>query len=135
MHWLLHASHLHVKRDGRQAFHLQSAGRHCLVGVSVQVNTIGAVLSRYLTLQSSRAALLSASCAYAAGARAHADRAVHGAGEEMEAGASQPELPKDAGEASIAHLDKLRYSKGSLSTAQIRGNMQRVMQVPPCQHD
>ena len=53
-------------------------------------------------------------------------------GEEMKPGDSQPELPKDAGEASIAHLDKLRYSKGSLSTAQIRGQMQRVMQVPPC---
>jgi succinate dehydrogenase (ubiquinone) flavoprotein subunit len=58
------------------------------------------------------------------------DKPPHGAGEEMKPGDAQPELPKDAGEESIAHLDKLRYSKGSLSTAQIRGKMQRVMQVP-----
>eukprot|EP00897_Mesotaenium_endlicherianum_P001541 jgi/Mesen1/1414/ME001303S00466 len=37
-------------------------------------------------------------------------------------------LPKDAGAATVAWFDKLRYAKGSLSTAQIRGNMQRVMQ-------
>lgn len=48
----------------------------------------------------------------------------------MKPGDSQPELPKDAGEETIARLDKLRFSKGSLSTAQIRGKMQRVMQVP-----
>jgi len=37
-------------------------------------------------------------------------------------------LPKNAGEESIANLDKLRFSKGSLSTATIRSNMQRIMQ-------
>eukprot|EP00271_Cylindrocystis_brebissonii_P023230 TRINITY_DN9523_c0_g1_i1.p1 TRINITY_DN9523_c0_g1~~TRINITY_DN9523_c0_g1_i1.p1 ORF type:complete len:637 (+),score=123.77 TRINITY_DN9523_c0_g1_i1:256-2166(+) len=43
-------------------------------------------------------------------------------------GAAQPELPADAGKATIAWLDKLRYSKGELSTAEIRLQMQRVMQ-------
>lgn len=49
----------------------------------------------------------------------------------MKPGDAQPELPADAGEESIARLDKLRFSNGPLSTAQIRGKMQRVMQVPP----
>ena len=52
-------------------------------------------------------------------------------GEEMKPGDTQPDLPKDAGEATIARLDKLRQSKGPLSTAQIRNKMQRVMQVRP----
>jgi succinate dehydrogenase (ubiquinone) flavoprotein subunit len=43
-------------------------------------------------------------------------------------GQSQPELPKDAGEKTIAWLDKLRYSNGDVSTATIRNNMQRAMQ-------
>jgi succinate dehydrogenase/fumarate reductase flavoprotein subunit len=43
-------------------------------------------------------------------------------------GQSQPELPKDAGEKTIAWLDKLRYSDGDVSTATIRNNMQRAMQ-------
>eukprot|EP00245_Coleochaete_scutata_P017217 TRINITY_DN832_c0_g1_i1.p1 TRINITY_DN832_c0_g1~~TRINITY_DN832_c0_g1_i1.p1 ORF type:complete len:636 (-),score=110.86 TRINITY_DN832_c0_g1_i1:665-2572(-) len=37
-------------------------------------------------------------------------------------------LPPDAGEDTIAWLDKLRYSNGDLSTAKIRDNMQRIMQ-------
>jgi succinate dehydrogenase (ubiquinone) flavoprotein subunit len=49
-------------------------------------------------------------------------------GEEMKPGDAQPDLPADAGEDTIARLDKLRFSKGGLSTAQIRGKMQRVMQ-------
>ncbi len=52
----------------------------------------------------------------------------------MKPGDAQPELPKDAGEATIARLDKLRFSKGSQSTAQIRGKMQRVMQVRNAAH-
>lgn len=47
----------------------------------------------------------------------------------MKPGDAQPELPKDAGEATISRLDKLRFSTGSQSTAQIRGKMQRVMQA------
>lgn len=43
-------------------------------------------------------------------------------------GQSQRELPKNAGEKTIAWLDKLRYANGDLSTATIRNNMQRVMQ-------
>jgi succinate dehydrogenase (ubiquinone) flavoprotein subunit len=43
-------------------------------------------------------------------------------------GAEQPPLPADAGKDTLARLDKLRYSKGSLSTAEIRGKMQRAMQ-------
>lgn len=37
-------------------------------------------------------------------------------------------LPKNAGEAALERLDKLRYAKGSHSTADIRLKMQRVMQ-------
>jgi len=48
--------------------------------------------------------------------------------ENMTAGAAQRELPKNAGEESIALLDKLRYSKGQSSTAQIRTGMQKTMQ-------
>lgn len=38
-------------------------------------------------------------------------------------------MENDAGEKTIAWLDKLRNSNGSLSTAQIRLNMQRIMQT------
>eukprot|EP01113_Clastostelium_recurvatum_P017536 TRINITY_DN2060_c0_g1_i1.p1 TRINITY_DN2060_c0_g1~~TRINITY_DN2060_c0_g1_i1.p1 ORF type:complete len:645 (+),score=203.71 TRINITY_DN2060_c0_g1_i1:50-1984(+) len=37
-------------------------------------------------------------------------------------------LPKNAGEESIANLDRLRFANGSMSTAEIRLKMQRVMQ-------
>jgi len=37
-------------------------------------------------------------------------------------------LPKNAGEASIANLDKVRFADGSLKTAEIRSEMQKVMQ-------
>jgi succinate dehydrogenase / fumarate reductase, flavoprotein subunit len=37
-------------------------------------------------------------------------------------------LPKNAGENSLERLDKIRYANGSLSTAEIRLNMQRIMQ-------
>ena len=37
-------------------------------------------------------------------------------------------LPKNAGEAALARLDKLRYANGSQSTADIRLQMQHVMQ-------
>lgn len=37
-------------------------------------------------------------------------------------------LPKDAGDAAVAKLDKLRNSKGKLRTSEIRLNMQRIMQ-------
>ena len=43
-------------------------------------------------------------------------------------GQKQKPLEKDAGERTIAWLDKLRNSNGSLPTSNIRLNMQRVMQ-------
>jgi succinate dehydrogenase / fumarate reductase flavoprotein subunit len=41
----------------------------------------------------------------------------------------QRELPKDAGDAAIARLDRLRHANGSRSTASIRLAMQRSMQA------
>ncbi len=48
--------------------------------------------------------------------------------ETIERGARQAELPRDAGENSIARLDRFRYAKGSTSTAELRLEMQRTMQ-------
>ena len=44
------------------------------------------------------------------------------------AGASQAPLPADAGDLAVSRLDRLRNAKGSRSTAEIRLDMQRVMQ-------
>lgn len=44
------------------------------------------------------------------------------------AGASHKPLPKNAGEATIAALDRVRFASGDLTTAEIRNRMQRVMQ-------
>jgi succinate dehydrogenase (ubiquinone) flavoprotein subunit len=46
----------------------------------------------------------------------------------LQPGATQPELSKNAGEESIALLDKIRYSNGKHSAAQIRTGMQKTMQ-------
>lgn len=43
-------------------------------------------------------------------------------------GESQPELKPSAGGESVGNLDKLRNSKGSLPTAKIRDEMQKIMQ-------
>lgn len=48
--------------------------------------------------------------------------------ETYKPGQSQPELPKDAGESSIAKIEALRTGKGTLETAKIRREMQRNMQ-------
>ena len=40
-----------------------------------------------------------------------------------------PPLPADAGAASVANLDKLRFANGALPTAQLRLDMQRTMQA------
>ncbi len=48
--------------------------------------------------------------------------------EEIEPNMAHAELPKDAGEASIARLDHYRYAKGGTPTAQLRNRMQRTMQ-------
>lgn len=44
------------------------------------------------------------------------------------AGVGVPELPKNAGEASVANIDKLRHNKGDISTAELRLTMQKSMQ-------
>lgn len=51
------------------------------------------------------------------------------AAEEGKPGAAQPELKADAGQDTIARLDKLRHSQGPLSVAQIRSNLQKTMQA------
>lgn len=47
----------------------------------------------------------------------------------FEPGAPQPDLPKDAGLESIQKLDKFRFAKGDISTAEVRRNMQSAMQM------
>lgn len=48
--------------------------------------------------------------------------------ETIKPGAMQPSLPPSACDKSLANLDKLRNAKGSLSTAQVRDDMQHTMQ-------
>lgn len=48
--------------------------------------------------------------------------------ETYKPGQSQPELPKDAGENSIARIEKLLTGKGTIPTAKVRKDMQRNMQ-------
>ncbi|SER20946.1 succinate dehydrogenase subunit A [Faunimonas pinastri] len=48
--------------------------------------------------------------------------------ETVEPGERHPDLPKSADEMAISRLDRARYAKGSTRTAELRGNMQRVMQ-------
>eukprot|EP00126_Sphaerothecum_destruens_P004171 Sdes_comp18038_c0_seq1m7364 len=43
-------------------------------------------------------------------------------------GAKIPDVREDAGEASVANLDRLRFAKGALPTAQVRLEMQTTMQ-------
>jgi succinate dehydrogenase / fumarate reductase flavoprotein subunit len=54
--------------------------------------------------------------------------AAHRTAEIVAPGAGQKPLAKDAGEAAIERLDRTRHAAGSLSTGEIRGNMQRTMQ-------
>jgi len=49
-------------------------------------------------------------------------------GKTLKPNAAQPELPKDAGEAHLARLDKARNANGGTSTAVIRDKLQRTMQ-------
>jgi len=49
-------------------------------------------------------------------------------GELTKPGSPHRPLPADAGAETIARLDKLRYSEGSIPTAKIRREMQKVMQ-------
>ncbi|PRW57058.1 succinate dehydrogenase [ubiquinone] flavo mitochondrial [Chlorella sorokiniana] len=48
--------------------------------------------------------------------------------EILKPGTPHPPLPADAGQETIARLDKLRNAKGGLTTATIRRNMQKIMQ-------
>src|SRR3974390_1257717 len=43
-------------------------------------------------------------------------------------GEKQPDLPKDSADLALSRLDKFRYASGGTPTAQLRLNMQRVMQ-------
>ena len=52
-----------------------------------------------------------------------------GAAEQVKPNQPHKDLPKDAGEHTIQRLDQMRNSKGNLHTAEIRRNMQRIMQV------
>ena len=49
--------------------------------------------------------------------------------EQVQPNKPQKDLPKDAGDHTIQRLDMMRNSKGNLHTAEIRRNMQRIMQV------
>ena len=49
-------------------------------------------------------------------------------GEVVEAGATQRELPKGAGDAHLARLEHFRNASGGTPTAKLRDQMQRVMQ-------
>jgi succinate dehydrogenase / fumarate reductase flavoprotein subunit len=48
--------------------------------------------------------------------------------EEIEPNMPHAELPKGAGEASVARLDRYRFANGSTPTAQLRNRMQKTMQ-------
>jgi succinate dehydrogenase / fumarate reductase flavoprotein subunit len=54
--------------------------------------------------------------------------AAHRAAETVKPGASQPALPRHAGEASLARFDKARNAKGGTKVAELRDQLQRTMQ-------
>ncbi len=54
--------------------------------------------------------------------------AAHHCGKTIKPGTSHKPLPKDAGDLAISRLDRLRNAKGKRRTAEIRLDMQRVMQ-------
>ncbi len=54
--------------------------------------------------------------------------AAHRCAELIQKGGAIPELPKGAGEDSIARLDRFRYADGSMPTAELRLRMQKTMQ-------
>lgn len=55
-------------------------------------------------------------------------RVAETAKEDLKPGEVQRDLPANAGEESIAMLDKIRYSKGKEPTSKIRLGMQKTMQ-------
>jgi succinate dehydrogenase / fumarate reductase flavoprotein subunit len=50
------------------------------------------------------------------------------AAEGIQPGESQPDLPKNAGDETLARFDRFRHAKGKTPTAQLRLSMQRAMQ-------
>jgi succinate dehydrogenase / fumarate reductase flavoprotein subunit len=54
--------------------------------------------------------------------------AANRASASIERGSSQRELARDAGDNSLARLDRFRHAKGSTSTAALRLKMQKIMQ-------
>jgi succinate dehydrogenase / fumarate reductase flavoprotein subunit len=48
--------------------------------------------------------------------------------EMLTANGSQPELPKDSADLALSRLDRFRHANGGTPTAELRGQMQRVMQ-------
>ncbi|MBS0569360.1 MAG: succinate dehydrogenase flavoprotein subunit [Proteobacteria bacterium] len=54
--------------------------------------------------------------------------AAHRAGEILKPGAAHKDLPASACDAALAHFDKARLAKGATPTADLRVQMQRVMQ-------
>jgi len=54
--------------------------------------------------------------------------AAHRCGEILEPGTKHRELPAQAGEETLARLDRLRYADGGTPTSELRLRMQRVMQ-------
>ncbi|HVN02446.1 MAG TPA: succinate dehydrogenase flavoprotein subunit [Caulobacteraceae bacterium] len=50
------------------------------------------------------------------------------AAESIKPGASQPDLPRDSAERALSRLDRFRHAAGATPTAQLRLNMQKVMQ-------
>jgi len=49
-------------------------------------------------------------------------------GDVVNAGEANPELPHDAGQDALARLDRFRHASGATPTAELRANMQTVMQ-------
>ncbi|HVN41225.1 MAG TPA: succinate dehydrogenase/fumarate reductase flavoprotein subunit, partial [Steroidobacteraceae bacterium] len=54
--------------------------------------------------------------------------AAHHCGRTLKPGSPQKPLPKDAGDLAVARLDRLRNARGPRRTAEVRLDMQRVMQ-------
>src|SRR5512139_3002721 len=54
--------------------------------------------------------------------------AAHHCGKTVQPGTSHKPLPKDAGDLAVSRLDRLRNAKGARRTAEVRLDMQRVMQ-------
>jgi succinate dehydrogenase / fumarate reductase flavoprotein subunit len=54
--------------------------------------------------------------------------AAHRCAELLTPGEKRPDLPKDSADLALSRLDKFRHASGGTPTAQLRLNMQRVMQ-------